>query len=110
MSFDNWFYTLPLLLKMKSFGILTTANIRANRIAIYPLKAEKYVKNEGRGSSFFKTDANFGIMLLGWFDNESLQLASTFSSAAISGTAISGTVKRWNATSKPSSKHVSQKL
>ena len=105
MSFDNWFYTLPLLLKMKSFGILTTATIRANPIAIRPLKAEKYVKNEGRGSSSFKTDANFGIMLRGWFDNKSLQLASTFSSAA-----ISGTVKRWNATSKPSSKYFSQKL
>lgn len=90
---------------MKSFPILTTSTIRANRIAICPLKAEKYVKNEGRRSSSFKTDANFGIMLLGWFDNESLQLPSTFGSAA-----ISGTVKRWNATSKPSSKYVSQKL
>ena len=39
---------------------------------------EKY-----RGGSSFKTDANSEIMLLHWFENKSVQLASTFSSAAM---------------------------
>ena len=82
---DNWFYTLPLLLKMKSFGILTTATIRANRLGSCLLKAEKDVKNEGCGSSSFRADINSGIMLLRWFVNKSVQLASTFSSAVVSG-------------------------
>ena len=80
---------------MKSFGTLTTATIRVKRLADCPLKAEKDFKNEGRRSSSFRTYANSEIMLLRWFDNKSVQLASTFSSAA-----VSGFVKRWDATSK----------
>ena len=95
MCFDNWFCTLPLLLKMKSFGTLTTATIRANRFAGCPLKAEKDLKNEGRRSSSVRTDANSELMLLCWLDNKSVQLASTISSAA-----VSGFVKRWDATSE----------
>ena len=86
MYLDNWFCTLPLLLKMKSFGILTTVTIRANLLASCLLKAEKDVKNEGCGSSSFRADINSGIMLLRWFDNKSVQPASTFSSAVVSGT------------------------
>ena len=35
------------------------------------------------GGSSFKTDANSEIMLLHWFENKSVQLASIFSSAAM---------------------------
>ena len=83
---DNWFCTLPLLLKLKSFGILTTATTRANRLAGCLLKAEKDVKNEGCGSSSFRVDINSGIMLLRWFGNKSAQLASTISSVVVSDT------------------------
>ena len=76
MCFDNRFGTLPLLLKMKFFGILTTATIRANRFSVCPLKAEKDWKNEGHGSLSFRTDANSGVMLLRWFDKNLVQLAS----------------------------------
>ena len=91
-SFDNWFCTLPLMLKMKSLGILTTSTVRANRLMDCSLKTKKDLKVEGRGSTSFKTDANSGIMLLRWFDNRSVQLTSTC-----------GTVKRWEPNSK---KHV----
>ena len=80
---------------MKAFGILTTATIRANRLANCPLKAEKYLKTKGHGSSSFRTDVNSETMQVRWFDNKSVQFVSTFSSAA-----VSATVKRWDATSK----------
>ena len=38
LCFDNWFCTLPTCFELKSLGNLTTATIRANRIAGCPLK------------------------------------------------------------------------
>ena len=86
---------MPLCLEMKSLGILTTATIRINRIAGCPLKCEKDLKKEGRGSSSYRSDTNSGIVLGRWFDNKSVQLVSTYSSPA-----TFGTVKRWNQSSK----------
>ena len=95
LCFDNFFCNLPLCLELKSLGILTTATIRANRIAGCPLKCEKDLKKEGRGSTSYRFDANSGIVLVRWFDNKSVQLVSTYSSPA-----TSGTVKRWDQSSK----------
>ena len=80
---------------MKAFGILATTTIRANRLANCTLTADKYLINKGHGSSSFRTDVNSETRQVRWFDNKSVQLASTFSSAA-----VSATVKRWDATSK----------
>lgn len=86
---------LPLILKMKYFGIHTSSTIITNWLSGSPLNAEKDLKNEGRESSSFRTDANSGIMLLRWYDNKSVQLAWTFTLAG-----VSGTVKRWDPASK----------
>ncbi|CAB3977807.1 Hypothetical predicted protein [Paramuricea clavata] len=56
LFFDNWFATLPLMLKLKSLGYPTTATVRANRIAKCPLKSEKQLKKDGRGSFDYRTD------------------------------------------------------
>ena len=64
LCFDNWFCTSPLCLELKSLGILTTATIRANRIVGCPVKCEKDLKKEGRGSTFYRFDANSGIVLV----------------------------------------------
>ena len=64
LCFDNWSCTLPLCLELKSLGILTTATVRANRIAGCPLKCEKDLKKEGRGSRSYRSDANSGIVLV----------------------------------------------
>ena len=98
LCFNNWFCTLSLCLELKSLGILTTATIRANRIAGCPLKCEKDLKKESRGSTSYRSDANSGIVLVRWFDNMSVQLASTYSSRA-----TSGTVKLWD---QPSKRHI----
>ena len=86
---------MPLCLELKSLGIITTATIRANRFAGCPLKCEKDLKKESRGSTSCRSDANSGIVLVGWFDNKSVQLVSTYSSPA-----TSGTVKLWDQSSK----------
>ena len=54
--FDNWFSTLPLLIKLYSFGILATATFRSNRIGLYPLMCDKHLKSEGRGSFDYRVD------------------------------------------------------
>ena len=64
LCFDNWFCTFLLCLELKLLGILTTATIRANRIADCPLKCEKDLKKEGRGSSSYRSAANSGIVLV----------------------------------------------
>lgn len=70
MCFDNWFCTFPLLWKMTSFGILTTATIRPNRPASCPLKSKVDFKNEGRGSLSFRTDTYSVVMLLRWTQSQ----------------------------------------
>ena len=95
LSFDNWFCTLPLYIELKSLGILTTATISANKIAGCPLKFEKDLKNERRGRTFCSSDANSGIVLVQWFDNELVQLVFTYCSLG-----TSDTVKLWNKSSK----------
>ena len=91
LCFDNWLCSLPLCLELKSLGVLTTATMKANRIAGYPLKCEIDLKKEGRGSICYRSDANSGIVLVRWFDNKSVQLVSTYSSPT-----TSGTVTRWD--------------
>ncbi|MEM6686592.1 MAG: transposase [Bacteroidota bacterium] len=95
LCFDNWFSTLSLLLQLKEYGILTCATMRANRLANCPLSSEKELRKSGRGSNSHKVDKNSGIMLMRWFDNKTVQLASTYCSSK-----DIGTVKRWDAKSK----------
>ena len=71
---------------MQSFGIPTTPTVRANRLVGCPLKSDKELNKDGRGSSSYKTDANTGILVLWWYDKKSVQLASTFCSPDVAGT------------------------
>ena len=42
--FDNWLSALPLLIKLHSFGILSAATFRPNRIGLCPLMYDKDLK------------------------------------------------------------------
>ena len=95
LCFDNWFSTLNLFLKLQQLGILTTATIRSNRIAKCPLMSEKELKQKGRGASSYKVDSNSGLMILRWFDNKCVHLASTYCSAD-----ATSKVKRWDQKAK----------
>ena len=44
--FDDWFSTLPLLIKLHSFSILPTSMFRTNRIGLHPLMNDKDLKSE----------------------------------------------------------------
>ena len=56
--FDNWFSTLPLLIKLQSMGILSTTTLRSNSIAGCPLTSDKDFKARGRGSFDYHIDLN----------------------------------------------------
>ena len=62
--FDNWFTTLDLLLYLKQKGILACGTIRANRLKGCPLKENKEMKAEGRGSLDFMSDMNSGMLCI----------------------------------------------
>ena len=98
---DNWFSTLPLMLKLKSLGYPTTATVRKIRIANCPLKSEKDLKKDGRGSYDYRTDANSDLHIVRWLDNKCVQLVSTYA-----GVKALHMVKRWDGTAK---KHIDVK-
>ena len=91
LCFDNWFCTLPLMLKINELGILGTATVRQNRIAKCPLEADKSLRKAGRGSSSYMVDANSTIIIMKWFDNKAVHLMSNHGTAA-----GSSKVKRWD--------------
>ena len=95
LFFDNWFSTLPLLLKLKSLGYQTTATLRKNRIAKCPLKSEKDLNKDGRGSFDYRTDANSQLHIVRWLNNKCVQLVSSYA-----GVKASKAVKRWDRKAK----------
>lgn len=83
---------------MKSLGYPITSTLRKNRIAKCPLKSEKDLKKDGRGSFDYRTDASSQLHIVRWLDNKCVQLVSTYA-----GVKASKTVKRWDRKAK---KHV----
>lgn len=67
LYFDNWFSTLPLLLKLKDIGLgEVAATFRVNRIASCPLIADKEYRAKGRGRYNYQTDNNSGLHIVKW--------------------------------------------
>ena len=89
--FDNWFSTLELILYLKNEGLLAAGTIRANRLHNCPLKANKDIEKEGRGSMDYRTDNNSCIIIAKWVDNSTMQLVSNFV-----GIEPVGSIQRWN--------------
>ena len=102
LFFDNWFFTMNLMLLLKSEGIFTTVTFRANRLNGCPLSADKDLKKEGRGAFVYRTDVNSGLHVMKWYDNKCVNVTSTFS-----GVKASSTVKRWDSKKK---EHVDVKV
>ena len=93
--FDNWFSTLPLIIRLHAMGILATATFRANRIGGCPFISDKDLKSNGRGSFDFRIDLNSPVRMIKWFDNKAVILGSTFSSVK-----SSSNKQRWDAKKK----------
>ena len=84
LFFDNWFSTFPLLINLYSMGIFATATSRSNRIAGFPLMADKDSKSPGQGSFDYSSGLNSLLCVLKWFDNKGVIVASIFSCVAAS--------------------------
>ena len=58
--------------------ILVTATARSDRWEKCPLQADKALKQQGRGSHDYRTDMNWGIILIKWLDNKCVHVCSTY--------------------------------
>jgi hypothetical protein len=75
-------------------NIPAACTVRSNRMEKCPLKAEKELRKEGRGSmDFFKSDS--GILLVKWFDNKEVTIASN-----CYGVEPVSQVRRWDKSKK----------
>ena len=93
--FDNWFSTLPLLIKLHSSGILATATFRSIGMGLCPLMSDKDSKSEGRGSFDYRVYLNSSLRMVKWYDNKAVVLGSTYSSVQ-----STTTKQRWDTKKK----------
>ncbi|XP_065289748.1 piggyBac transposable element-derived protein 3-like [Dermacentor albipictus] len=96
--FDNYFTSITLLQELKEIGIWAIGTIRSNRLQGCPLKSEKALKKEGRGSMDASVTKSGDVTVVRWQDNGIVNIASTFV-----GVGEPTNVKRWSEASK---KHV----
>jgi DNA excision repair protein ERCC-6 len=89
--FDNYFTTLPLLEKLTADGFLAAGTIRKGRIAKAKLADEKDLRKKGRWSWDEVSDIEKGLVLVRWFDNSAVNMASNYC-----GAGAGGVVKRWS--------------
>ena len=84
--FDNWFSALPLLIKLQSMGILSTATLHSNRVAGCPRMSNKDLKATGYGSFDYGIDSNSLLHVVKWYDNKRVILGLSFSTVKASST------------------------
>ncbi|KAL1458969.1 hypothetical protein WDU94_010988 [Cyamophila willieti] len=89
--FDSWFSSLKLSAKLSDMNIKYVATIRESRNQNCPLKSEKELRKEGRGSFDWKVDANSGAVLVRWLVRKSVQCISNYV-----GVHPVGSCKRWS--------------
>ncbi len=77
LYFGNYFTGLPLLSKLKERGIISLGTIRKNRDGKCPLLSDIDLKQGGHGSMDEMRDKN-GDIIVKWFDNSIVELASSF--------------------------------
>jgi hypothetical protein len=77
LYFDNYFSTYNLFQYLESKGIMAIGTLRINRFQNPPLKSDKQMKREGRGSCD-STVSNDGIVITKWYDNKVVLVGSNF--------------------------------
>ncbi|XP_050340699.1 piggyBac transposable element-derived protein 1-like [Bactrocera neohumeralis] len=78
--FDNYYTTVPLLVYLRSQGILSIGTIRRNRIKNCKLPNEKLMSKYERGTSREYVASIYGVDVtsLSWKDNKIVNLVSTY--------------------------------
>lgn len=94
IAFDNYFTSLSLIRHLKAKGIFCVGTVRSNRIENCPLLTEKEMSRKGRGSFDYRSD-NDEVLVLRWYDNKAVTLASSFLDIG-EATAVA----RWDKTAK----------
>lgn len=92
--FDNYFASPGLLLALKEKQLPAACTLRANRLENCPLKTEKQLKKEGRGSMDYKVSEE-GIIVVKWFDNKEVTVGSNHYSVN-----PTSKVRRWDKSMK----------
>lgn len=78
LYFDNYFTYLELLIRLRKEGFWAVGTLRQDRMRGCKLKSEKELKKLGRGSYDGAIDTDLGIVIVRWFDNKAVQLASNY--------------------------------
>ncbi|XP_049523764.1 piggyBac transposable element-derived protein 2-like [Dermacentor silvarum] len=78
MFFDNFFTSLPVIRELDKKKIYAAGTIRINRTQKCPLKSEKELKKEGRGSHDSLVSSDGKIAMTRWLDNRAVNMASNF--------------------------------
>lgn len=76
LFFDNYFTSLPVLRVLLEKRIYAAGTIQKSRTEKCPLKTEKQLKKEGRGSSDYLVSSDGKIVITRWMDNRAVNLAS----------------------------------
>ncbi|XP_055005274.1 piggyBac transposable element-derived protein 3-like [Boleophthalmus pectinirostris] len=92
---DNFFTSVPLLVKLLECGIHFVGTVRPGRVPNLRLAEEKELKKQGRGSFDFRVSQEHNICAVRWYDNRSVTLLSTFD-----GPNPVDKVARWNKSTK----------
>ncbi|KAH9374626.1 hypothetical protein HPB48_014673 [Haemaphysalis longicornis] len=95
LYFDNYFTSIPLLQELKEIGIWAIGTIRSNRLQGCPLKPDKVLKKEGRGSMDTRVTQGGDVTVVRWQDNGIVNFAPT-----VVGVGEPTTVKRWSESTK----------
>ena len=80
LYFDNFFTSHALLVKLKDAGIRATGTIRNDRIKNCPIKENRLLTKEPRGSYDFCADQESGVIVVKWHDNSCVNVISNHES------------------------------
>ncbi|XP_047118206.1 piggyBac transposable element-derived protein 2-like [Schistocerca piceifrons] len=75
---DNWFTSYNPIAALKNYGIFAVGTVRPTRLQGCNLKADSELKKQGRGSYDYRNETERNIIVLKWYDNKSVVLASSY--------------------------------
>ena len=91
LTFDNLFTSLRLVDELSKLGIACTGTIRSNRVEDCPLKPVKEMSKTERGTYNKAYDANNGLVVVRWNDNNIVNVVSN-----VHGVEPVQTASRWS--------------
>uniref|UniRef100_A0A2C9K6K3 PiggyBac transposable element-derived protein domain-containing protein n=1 Tax=Biomphalaria glabrata TaxID=6526 RepID=A0A2C9K6K3_BIOGL len=95
ICFDNYFTGISLIRELRNHGIQSLGVLKSNRLMGCPLRSEKELKKDGRGSMDIKVSSEGDVCIVRWIDNGAVTLASSFV-----GIDDIDSVRRWSESAK----------